>query len=160
MRFPPSFLDDIRSRVSLSSVVGRHVQWDRRKSHPGRGDFWACCPFHTEKTPSFHAEDRKGRYHCLIVQNALHPVAAIFARLRDKDKGVSIEDALKQLEPDLPLAKLFKKLDTLVEQNIDTYSASFAVFQVERDEKKAEEFQTMKKLEGLATTAPMHLGGI
>lgn len=91
--------------------------------------------------------ERKGRYHCLIVQNALHPVAAVFAKLRDKD--VSIEDALKQLEPEQPLAKLFKKLDTLVDQNIDTHSASFAVFQVERDEKKAEEYQTMKKLEGL-----------
>src|SRR5690606_28374424 len=24
----------------------------------------ACCPFHGEKSPSFHCEDRKGRYHC------------------------------------------------------------------------------------------------
>ncbi|HEX2147304.1 MAG TPA: DNA primase, partial [Pseudorhizobium sp.] len=29
-----------------------------------RGDYWACCPFHGEKSPSFHCEDRKGRYHC------------------------------------------------------------------------------------------------
>ena len=29
-----------------------------------RGDHWACCPFHGEKSPSFHCEDRKGRYHC------------------------------------------------------------------------------------------------
>src|SRR5690606_37338211 len=27
-------------------------------------DWWACCPFHGEKTPSFHCEDMKGRYHC------------------------------------------------------------------------------------------------
>jgi hypothetical protein len=64
LQFSPSFLDEIRDRVTLSSVVGRAVQWDRRKSQPGRGDFWACCPFHTEKTPSFHADDRKGFYHC------------------------------------------------------------------------------------------------
>jgi DNA primase len=64
MRFPPTFLDEIRARVQASSVVGRQVQWDRRKSNPGRGDYWACCPFHTEKTPSFHVDDRKGRYHC------------------------------------------------------------------------------------------------
>jgi len=44
--------------------VGEHVIWDKRKSQPGRGDFWACCPFHGEKTPSFHADDRKGIYHC------------------------------------------------------------------------------------------------
>ena len=64
MRFPPSLLDEIRARLPISAVVGRRVTWDRRKSQPSRGDFWACCPFHGEKTPSFHADDRKGRYHC------------------------------------------------------------------------------------------------
>jgi len=48
MRVPPSFLDDIRGRVPISSVVGRKVAWDRRKSNPGKGDYWACCPFHGE----------------------------------------------------------------------------------------------------------------
>lgn len=64
MRFTPTFLDEIRARVPLSSVVGSRVTWDRRKSQPAKGDYWACCPFHGEKSPSFHADDRKGRYHC------------------------------------------------------------------------------------------------
>lgn len=64
MRFTDQFLDDIRDRISISQVVGEHVVWDKKKSQPQRGDFWACCPFHGEKTPSFHADDRRGRYHC------------------------------------------------------------------------------------------------
>lgn len=64
MRFPPSFLDEIRDRVPISAVIGARVQWDRRKTQAAKGDWWACCPFHGEKTPSFHCEDRKGRYHC------------------------------------------------------------------------------------------------
>ncbi|MBW6422943.1 DNA primase [Rhizobium sp. XQZ8] len=64
MRFSNSFLDEIRDRVSISAVVGRRVTWDRKKSNVSRGDYWACCPFHGEKSPSFHCEDRKGRYHC------------------------------------------------------------------------------------------------
>ena len=64
MRFSDQFLDDIRDRVSISQVVGEHVAWDKKKSQPQRGDYWACCPFHGEKTPSFHADDRRGRYHC------------------------------------------------------------------------------------------------
>jgi DNA primase len=64
MRFSPSFLDEIRDRVPISSVVGQRVTFDRKKSNPSRGDFWGCCPFHGEKSPSFHCEDRKGRYHC------------------------------------------------------------------------------------------------
>ncbi|KKX29478.1 DNA primase [Rhizobium sp. LC145] len=64
MRFSNSFLDEIRDRVPISAVVGRRVTWDRKKTNVSRGDYWACCPFHGEKSPSFHCEDRKGRYHC------------------------------------------------------------------------------------------------
>ncbi|MGB3830787.1 MAG: DNA primase [Mesorhizobium sp.] len=64
MRFPPAFLDEIRDRVPISAVIGARVAWDRKKTNASRGDFWGCCPFHGEKTPSFHCEDRKGRYHC------------------------------------------------------------------------------------------------
>ncbi|NTJ42894.1 DNA primase [Agrobacterium larrymoorei] len=64
MRFSNSFLDEIRDRVNISDVIGRRVTWDRKKSNASKGDYWACCPFHGEKSPSFHCEDRKGRYHC------------------------------------------------------------------------------------------------
>ncbi|HEV7251750.1 MAG TPA: DNA primase [Mesorhizobium sp.] len=64
MRFPPSFLDEIRDRVPISSIIGARVTWERRKTNAARGDWWACCPFHNEKSPSFHCEDKKGRYHC------------------------------------------------------------------------------------------------
>jgi len=61
---PPNFLDDLRDRTSLSQVVGRKVTWDLRKSNQGKGDLWAPCPFHHEKTASFHVDDRKGYYYC------------------------------------------------------------------------------------------------
>lgn len=64
MRFAPAFLDEIRDRVPISSVIGARVSWDRKKTNAPRGDYWACCPFHGEKSPSFHCEDKKGRYHC------------------------------------------------------------------------------------------------
>ncbi|MFW8594843.1 DNA primase [Cribrihabitans neustonicus] len=64
MSLPPGFLDELRTRVSLSDVVGRKVMWDQRKSQPGKGDYWGPCPFHHEKTASFHVEDRKGFYYC------------------------------------------------------------------------------------------------
>ncbi len=64
MRYPPQLLDDIRNRLPIHEVVGRRVTFDRRKSQPAKGDFWACCPFHQEKTPSFHCDDRRGIYHC------------------------------------------------------------------------------------------------
>ena len=64
MSLPLGFLDELRTRTSLSQVVGRKVIWDTRKSNQGKGDMWAPCPFHQEKSASFHVDDRKGFYYC------------------------------------------------------------------------------------------------
>ena len=64
MSLPPGFLDELRTRTSLSQVVGRKVMWDSRKSNQAKGDMWAPCPFHQEKSASFHVDDRKGFYYC------------------------------------------------------------------------------------------------
>ncbi len=64
MSLPPGFLEELRDRASLSQVVGRKVIWDNRKSNQGKGDMWAPCPFHQEKSASFHVDDRKGFYYC------------------------------------------------------------------------------------------------
>ena len=50
--------------LSLTDVVGKKVVWDARKSNQAKGDMWAPCPFHQEKTASFHVDDRKGFYYC------------------------------------------------------------------------------------------------
>ena len=64
MSLPNGFLDELRTRITLSSVVGKKVTWDMRKSNMAKGDFWAPCPFHQEKNASFHVDDRKGFYYC------------------------------------------------------------------------------------------------
>ncbi|MEM7685054.1 MAG: DNA primase [Pseudomonadota bacterium] len=64
MALPPGILDDLRNRLSISDIAARKVIWDQRKSNPTKGDFWAPCPFHQEKTASFHVDDRKGFYYC------------------------------------------------------------------------------------------------
>ncbi|WP_375262387.1 DNA primase [Palleronia sp.] len=64
MSLPPGFLDELRSRLSIAQVVGRKVVWDSRKSQQGKGDMWASCPFHQEKSASFHVLDREGYYYC------------------------------------------------------------------------------------------------
>ena len=59
MAFPPQFLDEIRTRVPLSDVVGKQVRLIRR----GR-EFVGLCPFHKEKSPSFAVVEDKGFFHC------------------------------------------------------------------------------------------------
>jgi DNA primase len=64
MRFSNAFLDELRERVPISDVIGRRMVWDERKTNVARGEYWGCCPFHRERSPSFHCYIRKGRYHC------------------------------------------------------------------------------------------------
>lgn len=92
MRFSNSFLDELRDRVPISDVIGRRVTWDRKKTNTGRGDYWACCPFHGEKSPSFHCEDRKGRYHCFGCG-----VSGDHFRFLMELDGVSFQDAVQSI---------------------------------------------------------------
>ncbi|GAB4571278.1 MAG: DNA primase [Rhodothalassiaceae bacterium] len=59
MRFPPRFLDELRDRAALGDLVGRKVKLVRA----GR-ELKGLCPFHNERTPSFHIVEDKGFYHC------------------------------------------------------------------------------------------------
>ena len=56
-RFPPHVLAEIRARTPLPSLVGRDVKLARAS----RG-FRGCCPFHSEKNPSFFVYP--DHYHC------------------------------------------------------------------------------------------------
>ena len=59
MSFPPQFLDELRTRLPVSEVVGRRVTLQRR----GR-EFIGLCPFHTDSKPSMNVVDDKNFYHC------------------------------------------------------------------------------------------------
>lgn len=59
MSLSTAFLDEIRSRTTLSALIGRSIKVEKA----GR-EYKACCPFHGEKTPSFTINDDKGFYHC------------------------------------------------------------------------------------------------
>lgn len=59
MLVPKSFLDDLRSRLRLSDIIGKRV----KLQNAGR-EYKACCPFHNEKSASFYINNDKGFYHC------------------------------------------------------------------------------------------------
>jgi len=99
MRFSPSFLQEIRDRIPIADIVGRRVTFDRKKSNQAKGDFWACCPFHGEKSPSFHCENQKGRYHCF----GCGASGDHFRFLTELD-GLSFPEAVERLAEEAGLA--------------------------------------------------------
>ncbi len=54
-----NFTDELRERLSIVDVVGRRVPLTKKGLN-----YWGCCPFHNEKTPSFSVNEQKGFYHC------------------------------------------------------------------------------------------------
>ena len=101
MRYPPNFLEEIRARLSVSSVVGRKVALKRA----GR-EYKGLSPFKMEKSPSFTVNDQKGFYHCF----ASGEHGDIFTFLM-KTEGLSFPEAVERLasEAGVPMPKMTAK---------------------------------------------------
>jgi DNA primase len=57
--FPQSFIDDVRGHADIVTVVQDYVSLKKMGA-----TFKGLCPFHAEKTPSFHVNRDKGFFHC------------------------------------------------------------------------------------------------
>ena len=58
-KYDNNFVDELRARLSIVDIVGRRVPLVKKGQN-----YWGCCPFHNEKTPSFSVTEEKGFYHC------------------------------------------------------------------------------------------------
>lgn len=87
MALSPQWLDELKARVTLSTLIGRTTKLTRA----GR-EWKACCPFHNESTPSFTVNDQKGFYHCFGCQ--AHGGAIDWMM---EQRGLAFMDAVKEL---------------------------------------------------------------
>lgn len=53
------FLTTLKAKLNIIEVAGNYITLERRG-----GTYWACCPFHHEKTPSFAINETDQYYHC------------------------------------------------------------------------------------------------
>ncbi|MEQ8395401.1 DNA primase [Thalassobaculum sp.] len=87
MALPQGFLDELRDRVSVSSMVGRRHALIRK----GR-EFVSLCPFHSDSKPSLNIVDDKGFYHCFAC--GAHGDVIKFVM---ETEGLSFMEAIEQL---------------------------------------------------------------
>jgi DNA primase len=59
MRFPQTFIDDLRRQADIVRVIQDYVSLKKKGAN-----WMACCPFHQEKTPSFSVNPAKDIYYC------------------------------------------------------------------------------------------------
>lgn len=84
---PQETAQRILDTARIEDVVGDFVSLRRRGA-----DLWGCCPFHNEKTPSFHVEPAKGRCYCFGCHKGGSAVGFIMEHER-----LSYADALRYL---------------------------------------------------------------
>jgi len=83
-----SVVEDIKQRIDIVDLVSQHVALKRA----GRG-YTALCPFHAERTPSFHVDPQRQSWHCF---GACGTGGDIFAFVMKKD-GVDFPEAKRLL---------------------------------------------------------------
>ena len=88
MAISKTVIEDIRSRCDIVDVIGSFVQLKRS----GSGSFKGLCPFHNEKTPSFHVDVARQSYHCFGCGKG----GDVFRFLMDKE-GLTFYDAVQML---------------------------------------------------------------
>jgi len=131
MKFPDSFLEEIRARLPVSQVVARRVNLKRR----GR-EFVGLSPFNKEKTPSFTVNDQKGFYHCF--SSGKH--GSIFDFVMETE-GLSFPEAVERLagEAGIPLPKPDPQYERAQQQRLGLYDALEAAARYFEDELKSKE---------------------
>jgi DNA primase len=114
MRFPEEFLNELKSRVRLSDVIGRKVALKKRGK-----DYVGLSPFSNEKTPSFYVHDDRGFYKCFSTQKSGDAITFLMETER-----LSFSEAVERLARDAGLelpaqspgeVQQYKKRNTLLD---------------------------------------------
>lgn len=110
--YDKNFTDELRTRLSIVDVVSRRVPLTKKGQN-----YWGCCPFHNEKTPSFSVNEDKGFYHCFGCGE--HGDIISFTM---KSENVGFVDAIKELA-DMAGMKLpeFKPRDPAAVKREESY---------------------------------------
>jgi DNA primase len=59
MKIPRGFSEELRNQADILKIVGDYVSLKKKGNN-----YWACCPFHNEKSPSFSVNPSKGFFKC------------------------------------------------------------------------------------------------
>lgn len=116
MKYPKEYIDEIRSRLKVSSVVSKSIQLKKRGK-----EFVGLSPFKNEKTPSFTVNDEKGFFHCFSTGEH----GNIFDFLM-KTQNLKFGEAVKTLANMAGMRTYtFSKSDEIREKKFQTYSSIY-----------------------------------
>lgn len=87
-RYTADSRDRVRDAVDMLAVVGSRVELSRK----GVDSYFGCCPFHDERTPSFHVRPDEKHYHCFGCSESGDPFDFVM-----QTEGLDFKGALESL---------------------------------------------------------------
>ncbi len=98
MRYPQTFIDDLKRQADIVRVIQDYVQLKKKGAN-----WMACCPFHKEKTPSFSVSPAKEIFYCF----GCHKGGSVFSFVMEIER-VAFPEAIKIVADKIgmPLPKL------------------------------------------------------
>ena len=120
-------IDAIHNTVDIVSVIGEYTKLTKR----GAIDWWGCCPFHSEKTPSFRVDAEKKMYYCF----GCHAGGDVVKFVMEMEK-LSYPEALTQLAQQSGIPVRYEdgvkpdliKQDNTIEKYIELYERTASMF--------------------------------
>lgn len=126
-RISQSTIETVRNSSDIISIIGEYTKLERRAPN----DYWGCCPFHGEKTASFHVDTDKKFYYCF----GCHEHGDVIKFVMDMDK-VSYVDAVTTLARKSGITVQYEdgyvptvKTDSVkLEEYVDLYERTASMF--------------------------------
>ena len=120
-------IDLIHNSADIVSIIGEYTKLDKR----GATDWWGCCPFHNEKTSSFHVDTDKKFYYCF----GCHASGDVIKFVMEMEK-VSYVEAINSLAKKQGIEVIYEngfnpetvKIDNKTDQYIELYERTASMF--------------------------------
>ncbi len=153
-----SFLRTLKQKTDIIEVIRSYVALDRKG-----GNYWACCPFHHEKTPSFAVNEGDQFYHCFGCQES-GDVIKFVQEIESTDFMGAVRILAARAKMTVPessfdteeAARKRKKRDAIVKIVLDT--ARFYLSNLYSGDKRAEVYLKYIQGRGLAPTTVKKFG--
>ncbi len=155
MKYSEDLIEEVRSRNSIEDVVGMYVHLTKKS-----GRYWACCPFHGEKTASFSVNPQTQMFYCFGCHKGGNAITFVM-----EYDSLSFPEALKVLAdragielPDVPASAEEKAQQSFIQRLFEVNKLAATYFYSARKTERGKIADNYFKKRGLTDETIKHFG--
>lgn len=106
-----NWIDDLKARADICSVISSYVSLEKKGQR-----YWACCPFHAERTPSFAVDAIRGTWYCYGACHEGGDVISFEEKINNIDFREAVERLANRVGLKLPESFNFEKKEKITDR--------------------------------------------